>query len=110
IEPTAPGPVSMPSDPAIRAAVLAAAPSTVRVDGYGCGGIQTGTGFVVGSGLVVTNAHVVAGIHSPEVVDRKGPHAATPILFDPALDVALLRTGALTGGPLVLLRSDVRPG
>jgi S1-C subfamily serine protease len=110
LEPTAPGPVSMPSDPAIRAAVQAAAPSTVRVDGYGCGGIQTGTGFVVGQGLVVTNAHVVAGIRSPEVVDRKGPHAATPILFDPALDVAVLRTGALTGGPLVLLRSDVRPG
>jgi S1-C subfamily serine protease len=110
IEPTAPGPVSMPSDPAIRAAVQAAAASTVRVDGYGCGGIQTGTGFVVGRGLVVTNAHVVAGIHSPEVIDRNGPHPATPILFDPSLDVAVLHTATLTGPPLVLLRADVRAG
>jgi S1-C subfamily serine protease len=110
LEPTAPGPVTMPSDPAIRAAVEAAGPSTVRVDGYGCGGIQTGTGFVAAPGLVVTNAHVVAGIRSPQVVDRKGQHAATPVLFDPALDVAVLKTGTLSGGPLKLLNADVKPG
>lgn len=109
LEPPA-GPVTMPSDPSIRAAVEVAGASTVRVDGFGCGGVQSGSGFIVGHGLVVTNAHVVAGIRSPEVFDRKGRHAATPILFDPQLDVAILRTGALNGNVLTLLRTDVHQG
>jgi len=110
LEPIPAGPVNMPSDPSIAAAVRAAGASTVRIEGAGCGGLQTGSGFVVGSGLIVTNAHVVAGIHSPQVEDKNGTHRATPVLFDSSLDVAVLRTGRLDGPPLALLRTDVRRG
>jgi S1-C subfamily serine protease len=35
--------------------------STVKVEGIACGRVQDGSGFTVAPGLVVTNAHVVAG-------------------------------------------------
>ena len=106
IEPVPAGPVNMPSDPAVRAAVQTAGASTVRVEGFGCGGVQSGSGFVVGPGLVVTNAHVVAGIDSVQIADRAGSHRATPILFDPNMDVAVLRATRLAGGALTLQRAD----
>lgn len=110
IEPGAGGPVAMPNDPAVRAAVQAAGASTVRVDGFGCGGVQSGSGFVAGPGLVVTNAHVVAGLDSIQITDRRGRHRATPVLFDPDLDVAVLRATRLAGTPLSLLRTNAPRG
>src|SRR5256885_12537571 len=38
----------------------------VKVSSVGCGGIVTGSGFPVGDGYVVTNAHVVSGTRSEE--------------------------------------------
>lgn len=74
--------------------------SVVKIEGPGCGGIVEGSGFVVGKDLVVTNAHVVAGIKFPFVHDSNGTHRATAILFDPDLDLAVLRTNNLAGQPL----------
>ncbi|HLX89826.1 MAG TPA: MarP family serine protease [Acidimicrobiales bacterium] len=99
------GPVALPSDASVRAAVVAAAPSTVQVAGAGCGVIQEGSGFVVAPGYVVTNAHVVAGIAHPFVVDSTGRHSAAAMLFDPELDVAVLRVPGL-GDPA--LRIDTQ--
>ncbi len=42
--------------------------STVKVLGQACGYLQEGSGFVVAPGLVVTNAHVVAGERRTQVV------------------------------------------
>ncbi len=84
----------------LRAAVEKVRPSVVKVEGQGCGGIVDGSGYVARQGLVVTNAHVVAGVDKPTVVDAKGRHAATPIWFDPDLDMAVLRVNNLAGGPL----------
>ncbi len=94
------GPVTLPTDAAVRSAVLAAGPSTVQVAGDGCGVIQEGSGWVVAPGFVVTNAHVVAGIPRPMVIDSNGRHAATAVVFDPELDVALLRVPGLPEAPL----------
>lgn len=94
------GPVSLPGDAAVRAAVLAAGPSTVQIAGAGCGVIQEGSGFVVAPGYVVTNAHVVAGITHPVVIDTKGRHNASAMLFDPELDLAVLRVPGLDDPPL----------
>lgn len=110
LEPIPAGPVDIPGDPIVQAAVSAAGASTVRVSGFGCGGIQTGSGFVAAPGLVVTNAHVIAGIGQPIVEDRNGSHRAVPVLFDPQLDIAVLRTTNLSGGPLPILRADVARG
>ncbi len=87
----------------VRAALERDAASTVKVEGAGCGGIVVGSGFVAGSGVVVTNAHVVAGVRRPNVIDANGRHAATPIWFDPNLDVAILRVSNLAGAPLPLV-------
>mgnify|MGYP001791784426 FL=1 len=76
--------------------------SVVKIQGEGCGGMVFGSGFVVDREIVVTNAHVVAGIASPEVVDSSGTYQATPIWFDPDLDVAVLRVNGLADPPLTL--------
>lgn len=102
LEPEPPKPIALPDDPAIKAADSAAAASTVKVFGPACGGIQTGSGFVAGAGLVVTNAHVVAGIDNVTIEDRSGRHPATVVLFDPDLDLAVVRTTGLIGKPLPL--------
>jgi S1-C subfamily serine protease len=96
LPPEAAPPVSLPTNAAVRAAVLRGEQSTVQIAGAGCGVIQEGSGFVVAPGLVVTNAHVVAGVPSPEVLDGTGHHHATVVLFDPRLDLAVLLVPGLT--------------
>ena len=93
-----------PPDPTIvvAPAVRAARPSVVRITGYACGlGIE-GSGWIVRPGLVVTNAHVVAGIDAPRV-DRRGGrgYEARVVSFDAHNDVAILRVPGLQGRPLV---------
>ncbi len=111
IEPIPAGPIDVPGGAVVQAAVDRAQSSTVRIVGVGCGGIQTGSGFVAASGLVVTNAHVVAGIQDNlQVQDAKGDHRATPVLFDPALDIAVLRAAGLAGTPLPLADGEAPRG
>ena len=96
----APIPVKLPTPEVIAAAVQKDRASVVKIEGDGCGGIVAGSGFVVGSNLVATNAHVVAGIAEPFVIDASGTHHATVIWFDPDLDFAVLRVNGLAGQPL----------
>jgi S1-C subfamily serine protease len=79
-----------------------AAFSTVKVVGDACGYQQEGSGFVVGHGLVVTNAHVVAGEHQTTLEVGAVTYRATVVLYDPAFDLALLRTSAPLGPVLTL--------
>ncbi len=96
----APTTATPPTPAALAAAVNLDRPSVVKLEGQGCGGIVEGSGFVVGSNLVVTDAHVIAGIYQPYVIDSNGTHTATPIWFDPNLDLAVLRVANLAGSPL----------
>ena len=67
-------------------------PSVVRVEGQACSEIQQGSGWVAASGLVVTNAHVVAGEKSTSVFTTDGRRLdATVVAFDPRIDLAVLR-------------------
>jgi S1-C subfamily serine protease len=109
-EPGAAPSLPLPGDPVVQAAVAAGAASTVKIEGVGCGEIQEGSGFVAAPGLVITNAHVVAGVGQPVVLDRAGRHRAQAVLFDPRLDVAVLRTTGLVGRPLPLLGGNVGRG
>jgi S1-C subfamily serine protease len=99
------GPVSLPGSPVLRAAVRADGASVVRVLGFGCGGIQQeGSGFIVAPGLVVTNAHVIAGINQITVeVPYEGSHAAQAIYFDPRFDLAVLRVNGPVDEPALHL-------
>ena len=84
--------------------VVAASKSVVRVTGIACGlGIE-GSGWIAGPGLVVTNAHVVAGIDRPRVDRSEGPgRRATVVVFDVKNDLAVLRVPGLGGRPLAIL-------
>jgi S1-C subfamily serine protease len=75
--------------------VLEAGESVVRVLSTACGlGIE-GSGWAVQPGLVVTNAHVIAGSDDTTVTTREGVELdATPVYYDPGRDLALLRVGA----------------
>lgn len=91
-------------------AVNADQASVVKIEGIGCGGIVEGSGFVVSSDLVATNAHVVAGIDKPYVIDSNGEHRASVIWFDPNLDFAVLQVNDLAGKPLTINSSAIANG
>jgi len=110
LSPPVVGPVPAPSESDAQRIAATAAASTVKLRGMACGFIQEGTGFAVGHGLVVTNAHVVAGETDPGVVVGQTTYHAVPVLVDPELDVAVLRTDAPLGPPLSLSSSMVGRG
>ncbi|MGH9040646.1 MAG: MarP family serine protease [Acidimicrobiia bacterium] len=75
--------------------------STVKVTGEACRRIQEGSGFTAMPGMVVTNAHVVAGEKVPRVITLEGKRLdATVVLFDPRRDLAVLRVPGLEQEPL----------
>jgi len=110
LAPASAGPVTPAADSQVRTAVAAAGPSTVKIVGAGCGDIQEGSGFVVAPGLVVTNAHVVAGISHPTVDDASGEHSTQVVLFDPSFDLAVLRVQGLPERALTLDPQDAGRG
>jgi S1-C subfamily serine protease len=76
-----------------------AAGSVLKIAGtaYQCGQNQTGTGFVVSPGRVVTNAHVVAGVSQPVVeVPDGGALPGRVVYFDSKRDLAVLAVEGLT--------------
>ena len=84
-----------------------AAGSVVRILGIACGlGVQ-GSGWVAGQGLVVTNAHVVAGQEDTTVqLDGDGERLeAQAVHFDPRNDLAVLRVPGLGRGVLAMVSS-----
>lgn len=86
-----------PPDPAIASDpdVERASRSVVRVLGTACGLGVEGSGWVVQPGLVVTNAHVVAGEDDTTVTTIDGASLdATPVHYDPSNDLALLQIDA----------------
>jgi len=92
-----------PPDSALAADpdVASASKSVVRVTGIACGLGVEGSGWVVSRGLVVTNAHVVAGIRHPRVDLPTGEaYIATVAAFDVTNDLAVLRVPGLRARPL----------
>lgn len=59
-----------------------------------------GSGFVYAPQRVMTNAHVVAGVSSPQVQVNNKKYDATVVLFDPETDIAVLYVPKLTETPL----------
>jgi S1-C subfamily serine protease len=81
--------------------VQAAHKSVVKVLGTACGLSVQGSGWVSAGGVVVTNAHVVAGENDTTVQSDGGSQLdATAILFDVHNDVAVLRVDGL-GAPVL---------
>jgi len=82
--------------------VIASKASVVKVLGTACGLGVEGSGWIAAPGLVVTNAHVVAGESDTTVTPpNSGAELdVTPVHYDPTNDLALLRVGGLSGAPL----------
>jgi S1-C subfamily serine protease len=89
--------VDTPSDPQARRIAGDAVAATARVVTRSCDTQVTGTAFLVAPGYLLTNAHVVAGAGTIRVTTGDGVVDATAVLFDPELDVALLRVPAMRG-------------
>lgn len=83
------GPVptgGLPAEVSVRVAT-----SVVKVEGRACDQVQNGSGFVAAPGVIVTNAHVVAGEEHTAIETADGRRLdALVVSFDPARDVAVL--------------------
>ncbi|MHB1570953.1 MAG: MarP family serine protease, partial [Solirubrobacteraceae bacterium] len=93
------------------AAVRGARRSVVRISGTACGLGVEGSGWVAAPGIVVTNAHVVAG-ESDTTVEPGGvgpSYPASVLLFDVNNDVAILRVPGL-GLPTLRLAGQAPSG
>lgn len=100
VAPTSP-PVSL-DDPELQAA----AASVARISGtaYACGRALTGSGFVAADDLVVTNAHVVAGVEVPLVeLPGRSAREGRVVYFDPVDDLAVIAVDGLQAAPLAIL-------
>ncbi|HEX3616596.1 MAG TPA: MarP family serine protease [Solirubrobacteraceae bacterium] len=84
--------------------VTAAASSVVKILGQACEFGIEGSGWVAGNGLVVTNAHVVAGEDDTSVRlgGRGNSLPAAVVVFDPHNDIAVLRVPGLSAPALTL--------
>lgn len=102
-----PSPDAIDAEPAADAAV-----AVVAVRAEGCGPrTGQGSGAVIGHHLVVTAAHVVAGASSVTVTGRAGTETeAAIVLFDPDLDLAVLRTIEDLGSPVLISDDDPEGG
>jgi len=83
--------------PAVRAAYTRIAKITGVAN---CSRGLEGSGFVYAPQRVMTNAHVVAGVGSPQVEVNGQSYEASVVVFDPEVDIAVLYVPKLTIQPL----------
>lgn len=104
LEPAIGAPLPLPAS-VDTPGVNRAAQAVVKISSLGCGGLVTGSGFPVGSGYILTNAHVVSGTSRHTILTPAGAELpGTVVFFDPERDVAVLyvpdyRSAALVFGP-----------
>ena len=95
-------------DPVVEGAHASVLKVLGRADS--CSRALEGTGFVVAPGLVMTNAHVVAGTDSVRVEGVDGTRQAEVVHYDPGVDVAVLRVPGLEAPALPFADGAVRSG
>ena len=101
LEPTLGASLSLPES-IDTPGVNRAAQSVVKISSLGCGGQVTGSGFPVGAGYIVTNAHVVSGTSAHMIWTTAGAKLqGTVVYFDPERDVAVLYVPDYRSAPLV---------
>lgn len=102
---------ALPDEASFAGVVAKAQPSVLRIEGRACAGIGTGTGYVAADDLIVTNAHVIAGMRYPFVETTDGRRLRAEVMrFDADLDIATLRVSRLGLAPLPYAGSDPSAG
>lgn len=103
-----------PPDPTVadNAAVAEAGRSVLKVRGRAtsCGKAIEGTGFVIGPGRLLTNAHVVAGTDTVGVEQDGAMLDATVVSYDSDLDVAVLAVPELNRPALIWASGPAEQG
>ncbi|WP_035764812.1 MarP family serine protease [Arthrobacter sp. H20] len=98
-------PIPVPDASVDTPELAAASESVLRIAGtaFQCGQNQTGSGFIIAPGRVVTNAHVVAGVNEPVVeVPGGGALPGRIVHFDAVRDIAVLAVDGLDRAALPL--------
>lgn len=111
-EPLVPHNGSDPADHDLTPAAEVSAESVARITGVAeqCDQTQSGSGFLVSSTRVVTNAHVIAGVDSPTVELPSGERVTGRVVhFDADRDLALLAVDEVSSAPLGV-GSPLSPG
>ena len=99
-----PGPKRLLRDPD----VINAEASVLKVRGTNsCGRGIEGTGFLYSADRLMTNAHVVAGVRSPEIVLGDTTTTAEVVYYNPDLDIAVLE---FESGSLPIIGFDQSAG
>jgi S1-C subfamily serine protease len=99
-----PPPSQIPVAPEVVARVTA---STVNVETDACGARYEGSGWTVAPGLVVTNAHVVAGATDLRVLRPDGTRREGRVVaFDDDRDLALIEVPELGQQPLPMATAE----
>ena len=103
-----------PPDASVLASPVAQnlAQSVLRIRGVApsCQRALEGSGFIVAPERVMTNAHVVAGTTGITVDTVDGPLDATVVLFDPSVDIAILKVPGLNGRVLEFAPEPAQTG
>ena len=82
--------------------------AAVHVSGMACGQFTEGSGFLVEPGLVLTNAHVLAGVEQITVSAANGDSEIGVLVgFDPGRDIAAVRLPSLGASPGMTLLTSV---
>ncbi len=82
--------------------------SIVQVTAVACGVASDGSGFSIGNGKIITNAHVVAGSSNISVVDGAGASRPGKIwLLDPAFDLAVVSVEGYDAPGLTFIEADL---
>ena len=103
-----------PPDPVLAGSQVVAAvqPSVLKILGRAesCSRALEGSGFVAAPGLVMTNAHVVAGTGSVKVVVGDRDMDAEVVVYDSGVDIAVLRVPGLEAPVLPFADRPARTG
>lgn len=103
-----------PPDPVLASAevVNRAEPSVLKILGRAesCSRALEGSGFVAAPGLVMTNAHVVAGTDRVTVLSGGEELSADVVVYDSGVDVAVLRVPELEAPVLPFSDQRARNG
>jgi S1-C subfamily serine protease len=106
LEPIPLDPVAVPTDARTAAIAKAATRSTAMISSRACSSLITGTGAIIAPGYLVTNAHVIAGATTIRAKIGSTIVDATPVLFDPDFDIAVLHVAHLDGPTLRFANVD----
>ena len=103
-----------PPDPVLAGSevVNRVQPSVLKIRGRAetCSRALEGSGFVAAPGLVMTNAHVVAGTGSVTVESGGTELDAEVVVYDSSVDIAVLRVNGLDAPVLPFAEARARTG